>query len=458
MNNIKKYSNTAAYGAANKPQGEPRVSLVEGNAIIEGANVIVPFLRGTAKLGDHLYYDRQTGKFVFIHQDGFVKSLIDTTRYADARAVYCGDIDGDPLLVGVDTLGSKMFSQYSRCKLTGFDTEKGGTAKITASSFSCEFEYGAGDTYAEIAAAMTAAKAGDYKNYVSFEALEDGIGMKTFPVNVTVVSGDLTLTWLKAVKADGTEVDGKVSWDTLAHYCNLTEIGYNAMDLRGLDGSGCFHKKQYIEYIRTLGSATTFGPEDTNYMNEATFNALASSQTAEEKALYDKYNGNYNAYADVCASMRMIDFDAPYKTAETLRTGKVATRELAAVKLYDFDGTLTDAFPGPASANAYGINVTGFTTGLEAGNWHELGVGELSRIMRLATSRTTALEVDDVINRAIVAADGTGIYGNTTYQHCGASSANYQLIFNGPRGCLGNSYRITAAQVRVAPALKYPNS
>ena len=457
MKKLNKYESTEAYtSASDRESGTNNVSLVAGKTVIDGVNVIIPIKRGLLRVGDHLVFDKQTGKRMAVRHYGFNKNLL-ADRYADGKAVFFGNIGDKAYFVGIQNLGDKMFSQYSRCKITGFDLENGGTAKITASSFSCEFSYDAGATYADIAAAMTAAKAGDYKSYVTFQALEDGIGMKTWPTNVSVASGGLTATFLNAIKADGTEVTGKVSWDTLANYCDLTEIGYNAMDNRGMDGTGRLHKKQYIEYVRTLASATTFGDEATAFMNQTTFNSCQDGTVggADGIALYNKYNGDYYAYADVCAEMRMIDFDAPYKTAETLRTGEKATKELAAVKMYDFDGSIIDAFPAAATADAYGVTVAGFTTGFEAGNWHELGVGELARIMRLGTSRTTTLDADDVLNRAIVAGGGTAIVGNVTHALCGANTVYNQLLFYGHNGNLSGNARILTYRVRVALALEY---
>ena len=422
------------------------------------SNTTIPKYRGLLMIGDHLVFDKNTSKQMVIRDVDFDRQSL-PANLVDGKAVFYANIGDRPFFVGIENLGDKMFSQYSRCKITGFDLENGGTAKITANSFSCEFSYDAGATYAEIATAMTAAKAGDYKSYVTFQALEDGIGMKTWPTDVTVVSGGLTRTWLKAIKADGTEVDGKVSWDNLSHYCDLTEIGYNAMDMHGIDGTGRLHKKQYIEYIRTLASATTFGDEYTAFMNQATFNSCADGTVggADGIALYNKYSGNYNAYADVCASLRLINYDVPYKTAETLRTGEKATNELAAVKMYNFDGSIIDAFPTPAAAKAYGITTAGFVTGFEPGNWHEIGVGELSRIMRVATSRTTTLDADDVLNKAIVAGGGTPIVGNVSHALCGAGTVYTQLFFNGTHGRLYNYYRINTYSVRVSLALEYDN-
>lgn len=461
MKNIRKYNNIEAYGAANdRPANESSVSLVGEQVIVNGSNVIVPFKRGLAMIGDHVYFDKETRDYVLVRQKGYNAALIDTNRYVDGKAVFFANIGDKAYFAGVQSLGDKTFSQYSRCKITGFDLVNGGTAKITATSFTCEFSYGAGATYAEIAAAMTAAKAGDYRTYVSFTALDDGIGMTTWPTDVTMVSGGLTATFLNAIKADGTEVPGKVSWDTLANYCDLTEVGYQAMNMMGNDGIGIIHKAQYTEYVRTLNTATTFGDERTAFMNQATFNSCADGTVggADGIALYNKYGGDWFAYADVCAGLRMIDYDAPYKTAETLRTGEKATKELAAVKLTDFDGSLIDAFPGPAAAYAYGITTEGYTTGFEPGNWHELGVGELARIMRLATSRTTTLDADDILNKAIVAAGGTPIVGNVTHALCGAYSVNRQLICGGSGGFLGSSIRINTNRLRVALDLKYKKS
>ena len=409
-------------------------------------------------IGDHLVFDKNTSKRMVIRDVDFDRQSL-PANLVDGKAVFYANIGDRPFFVGIENLGDKMFSQYSRCKITGFDLENGGTAKITANSFSCEFSYDAGATYAEIATAMTAAKAGDYRSYVTFQALEDGIGVKTWPTSLAVDSGGLSIEWLKAIKADGTEVTGKVSWDTLANYCDLTEIGYNAMDMRGMDGTGRLHKKQYIEYIRTLASATTFGDEATAFMNQTTFNSCSDGTVGGDDgiALYNKYGGDYYAYADVCASMRLINYDVPYKTAETLRTGEKATKELAGVKMYDFDGSIINAFPAAATAEAYGITTDGFVTGFEAGNWHQLGVGELSRIMRVATSRTTTLDPDDILNKAIVAGGGTPIVGNVSHALVGASYVYYQLIFGGVAGDLRNDGRINAYRVRVSLALEYDN-
>ena len=458
MSYLHKYTDKAAYNAAtDRPANAPNVSLAGNETIFDGFNTVVPIVRGQLRIGDHLVYDKVDLCCKVVRHNGFKLAQLDTNRYIDGKAVYFGDIDDRPFFVGVISLGDIRFSQYSRCKLTGFDLDNGGTAKLTGQNFTCEFTYSAGATYTEIAAAMTAAKTGSYATYYTFTALEDGVGVTTWPTDLTVDTGGLTSTWTKAIKADGTEVDGKVSWDTLAHYCDLTEIGYNAMDMRGLDGTGRLHKKQYIEYIRTLSSATTFGDEYSAFMNQATFNSCEDGTVggADGIALYNKYGGNYYDYADVCAGLRMINYDVPRKTAETLRTGEKATKELAAVKLTNFDGTLLDAFPAAAAAHAYGITVTGYTTGFEPGNWHELGVGELSRIMRLATSRTTTLDADDILNKAIVAGGGTPIVGNVSHALCGAGSVRLQLFFYGTNGYLTDANRFGTTRVRVSLALEY---
>lgn len=420
-------------------------------------NTTIPLYRGLLIDGDHLVFDKNTGKRMVIRHGDFDRATL-PDNLVNGRMVFYGNMGDKAYFVGVEEIGSKAFSQYSRYKLTGFDLEKGNDAKIAATNFDCKFSYGANSTYADIAARMNEAKTGTYGSYVLIEALSDGIGIKTWPTDITVVSGGLAGAFLKAIKADGTEVDGKVSWDTLAHYCDLTAIGYNAMDMMGKDGIGRLHKKQYIEYIRTLGSATTFGDEYTAFMNQATFKSCADGTVggADGIALYNKYNGDYNAYANVCADLRKINYDAQYKTAETLRDGEKATNELAAVKMYDFDGSIIDAFPAPAAAKAYGITTAGFVTGFEPGNWHEIGVGELARIMRKATSRTTTLDANDVINAAIVADNGTPIVGSNSYALCGAGDAGSQLVFYGSYGILSSYYsRIGTLKVRVSRAFDY---
>ncbi len=461
MSYLHKYQDKTAYTAAtDRPANSPNVSLAGEEVIFDPVNTAIPIERGQLQIGDHLVYDKTIGKRMVIRQAGFKLAQLDTNRYIDGKAVFFGNIGDRPFFVGIENLGNIAFSQYSRCKLTGFDLENGGTAKLTGQNFSCEFSYDAGASYTEIAAAMTAAKTGSNATYYTFMALADGIGVRTWPTDLTVATGGLTKTWTKAIKADGTEVDGKVSWDTLANYCDLTEIGYSAMDMKGDTGTGSLHKAQYTEYIRTLDSATTFGDEATAFMNQATFNSCSDGTVGGDDgiALYNKYNGDWYAYADVCAGMRMINYDVPRLTAETLRTGEKATKELAAVKLTDFDGTLLNAFPAAAAAAAYGITTEGYTTGFEPGNWHQNGVGELARIMRYATSRTSTLDPDDIINQAIVAGGGTTILGSTTHALCGASSVHTQLVFYGAVGSLGSGGRYSSLRVRVSLALEYENS
>lgn len=460
MSYLHKYQDKAAYTAAtDRPANSPNVSLAGEEVIFDPVNTAIPFERGQLQVGDHLVYDKVEHKHKVIRNNGFKLANLDTSRYIDGKAVFFANIGDKAYFIGVESLGDKMFSQYSRCKLTGFDLENGGTAKLTGQNFSCEFSYDAGATYTEIAAAMTAAKTGSYATYYIFSALADGIGVRTWPTELTVASGGLSIEWLKAIKADGTEVDGKVSWDTLANYCDLTEIGCNAMDMRGMDGIVRLHKKQYIESIRTLASATTFGDEATVFMNQTTFNRCSDGTVGGDDgiALYNKYSGDYYAYADVCASMRLINYDVPYKTAETLRTGEKATKELAGVKMYDFDGSIINAFPAAATAEAYGITTDGFVTGFEPGNWHQNGVGELARIMRYATSRTSTLDPDDILNKAIVAGGGTPIVGNVTHALCGANSVNSWLVFIGNSGSLTYGNRVLTFRVRVSLALDYDN-
>ena len=462
MKKFNKYESQENYAAAsNRDRNTTNVSLVQGKTIVDGINVPIPIVRGLLRRGDHLVFDKTPGKRMVIRQAGFKLAQLDTNRYVDGKAVFFANIGNKAYFVGIQSLGDKMFSQYSRCKLTGFDLENGGTAKLTGLNFSCEFSYDAGASYTEIAAAMTAAKTGNYATNYTFSALADGIGVMT-PFDLTVATGGLTRTWTKAIKADGTEVDGKMSWETLAHYCDLTEIGCLAMDMRGISGTGMLHKAQYTEYIRTLNSATTFGDEATAFMKQATFNSCSDGTVGGDDgiALYNKYNGDWYAYADVCAGMRMINYDVPRLTAETLRTGEKATKELAAVKLTDFDGTLLNAFPAAAAAAAYGITTEGYTTGFEPGNWHQIGVGELSRIMRYATSRTSTIDPDDIINQAIVAGGGTTILGNTAYALCGADRVSGQLIFEGTYGSLNGLliYRYVSRRVVVSLALEYENS
>lgn len=450
---LRKYNNLSDKKADNGiPEDASSVSMAGEESVIDGVNVIKENVNGIVAWGDHLVYDKTEKKCKFVQFGTFKPSLLDS-RFVDARAIFICNIAGKPFILGVDEVGSPAFAAYGKYILSGFDLTAGGTVTITTTSGAGSFTYAAGSTMAQVLAAFNAGRTGYFKNYAGAVVSGSQLNVSSWP-QITAVTG-CTLTKGKCCATDGSDVEFNPSWGELTNVTGgvVTEIGYNAMNMMGQDAGFVSTPRQYAVYMANNGG-TTFGDEKTQFMNKATFDALNASGDTDKQALYDKYNGVYADYADYCASLRGIDYDVMFKTAKWSLTGKEATETLDKVKVYDFDGTTKlDAFPACSAAMNYGIATAGFLTGLEAGNWHEVGVGELTRVLRYSPLNSS--EEQDTTNKAIIEAGGTRIYGSNSYALAAARAVSTQLGVWGDPGASAGRTRIGGHAMRVALAFEY---
>lgn len=459
---IRNYQSIADYNADTRPSDGSSVSKIAKDVKCDGINVVKDFVQGAVSRGDHVVFDKNDNRIKCIQAGTFRPTML-PSNFVDGKSIFVCNIDGQPFLLGVDALASTPWAQYGRFVLKDFDLANGGSASVKVqqsggSGSVLSFSWNAGSTINDVLTAYQSAVdaiAGYYKTYSSATAdsASGEIRIKAWYGPTEATSG-CTLVKGKCIDVNGDEVEFNPSYGALANITanQLTEIGYNAMNMMGKDDGLKFGAKQYAVYISTYASATTYGSETEAFMNKATFDALEDSPT-DTLGLWVKYGGDYSKYAAVCAELRRSNPDVRLKTCSTLRTGKDATRILASIGQYDFDGTILDAFPIMANANRYGISTQGVTTGFEPGNWHLLGVVEC--LKALHEVRRINADPIDWLNAAITEAGGTLMNQNTSYAICGAHGAGNQLFVYGTSGGYGGYTRIYGYAGRVALALEY---
>ena len=133
---------------------------------------------------------------------------------------------------------------------------------------------------------------------------------------------------------------------------NTVQYARNSYNLSYMCGANF---AQYKYYYGVSGSG--HGGSDTYIaenavaarMSQVGFNACNGSGVAEQQALYDKYNGDYDAY--LMASMFAIgDTNTNGINYQSYDNGDVQSSFLASVETIDYDGSYIKAFPAAAHA------------------------------------------------------------------------------------------------------------
>lgn len=464
---LREYASQAEYNAdTTRPTDGSVVSKVANEVKYDGHMIFVENENGLVSLGDHLVYDTVDKKHKWV-KFGTLKNAANLApRYIDLKSVFIGNIDGKPSVMYITDLGSPIFGEKGRYKLTGFDFENGGTVSVTATQSGSGFtiEYAAGSTLAELVEQINTWKSsatGYFAQYSTFTADDDGESVDCQCwAGPTAVTG-CTLIPSVCKLPDGTEVNFNPSYGGLTAVSDgkVTEIGYQCMDQMGKQRGVIFGTKQYVVYESTNGS-DTFGDEQTQFMKKTRFDAGAESEIGTpERTMYDKYNGDYNAYGAVCAELRRGNPDAHYLTTLTNRPKQAieAQKILSGVLLKNFDGTWIPAFPMFHNAEVFGITALDDDEhGAEAGNWHVMSVVEC--LVLENQIRRVSSDPIDRINEAIKEGRTSGyalVSQSTSYALAGAYSANGRLVVYGSSGDCNSSVRFSGYALRPFLAFEY---
>lgn len=351
MSQVNKYADKAGYTAdKNRKDTQSAVSYVEddGEVIYDGVNVVVD--RDAADAGDLAVFDKTDGTLKFVKGATLLYDRLPPELVP--MAVVYGRRGERVRIVALRHLDFYKWAVAYEVKLSGFDLSAGGNFTLTVDSTSSEFTYPAGATLASIAAQINADTT--IAGYSWKATASDAIAAIVMECNTSAEN-------YKKISATGctlTKHAEDVDYQTTAII--IPAGTYSRLRRRnGIDTNlaGCLNDA-FLEYNRTNGSTSTNVP-------------LGSSTIIRESVFTEADNpalvAAYPTYRDYLFGEHLAEYPSAYEAF--LQDGKDNTAILAGKTKTDFYGKTVPCYPAAAAAAAYGMQVAGMTTGLEAGAW-----------------------------------------------------------------------------------------
>lgn len=467
MANLFIYKDRAAYQAAtNRPASESSVSYDGSSVIGDGVNVILPFKRGNAELGDMVIFDTVENKKKILKWKTYHAASFDSARYILSNAQYFDHKAGVGLWAAnrnasILTPNGNMWAEKCYFRLTGFDLTSNGnitfnTYYASAAHNDNEVTWTAGATLASIAASMNGL--GLNASYFKASVLADGTGIGVwvnYPTtnsissifSITAQSGSVAVQYMNKYNGQ----------DVVWQYVETSTIipgripAQNIKRKNGLVTSWSGgHLAKFIDYYGTNGSATFVDESSATPMSRACWDSLAESSVEAEIALYAKYGGDYTKYMDAaCAADPCNSYILNTSYEDAIKQ----TRLLAEVMTQDYDLNAIPAFPAAYNAYKFGIS-SGIVTGFEPGKWALPGVWDIKHLIEkvgLNSSNKTDF------NKAIDKFNPSGnFYGSGYYFWTFAEgSANSAWICVGGNGRLYDDYKFDRGSSRPVLALRF---
>ena len=432
MININKYNELDGYvHDQNRPTDENAVSQVDQTVIYDGVNVI---LKGDQlKESDvcSVFIDSETGEKVFIPVTTLNMSKLDTTRYIIQDYVLFGTCQGKKLYIA-KTQGSEKWAQDNLYKLECDLTADGGfdwaiTINGTAKSETVAWVAANNPTLDDI---RTQLQTGAVSSRLMFTVDPSGdfirIVVNSYSNSTFTLSNNTgaTLTDLStfAKKGDDALASAHRQWQGV-------EVNTLFADYPGAAASTTLYAKnnmnlsyrcagnldKYKQYYRTNGSAT-YVAEASGTMSEAGFAALDGSSVAGAQELFDKYNGDWNAYM----AARVVRLDIPYRSSMEFKSYNYR----ASITTLNFDGEYIPAFPAARAAAQT-------TIGGEA-----CYLPTIHQLVMLMDADRMAL-----INIGLRVINGTLLNTSTSRWSVAEYSANNAWLYGGYRGNVDSTYK-----------------
>lgn len=351
MSQVNKYADKAGYTAdKNRKDTQSAVSYVEddGEVIYDGVNVVVD--RDAADAGDLAVFDKTDGTLKFVKGATLLYDRL-PPELVPMDVVY-GRRGERVRIVALRHLDFYKWAVVYEVKLSGFDLSAGGNFTLTVDSTSSEFTYPAGATLASIAAQINADTT--IAGYSWKATASDEIAAIVMECNTSAEN-------YKKISATGctlTKHAEDVDYQTTAII--IPAGTYSRLRRRnGIDTNlaGCLNDA-FLEYNRTNGSTSTNVP-----LGSSTIIRESVFTEADNPALF----AAYPTYRDYLFGEHLAEYPSAYEAF--LQDGKDNTAILAGKTKTDFYGKTVPCYPAAAAAAAYGMQVAGMTTGLEAGAW-----------------------------------------------------------------------------------------
>ena len=433
MININKYNKVSDYLSDEKITDESIVSQVDNSVVYTGVNVL---LKGDQLSEDSVCVvakDSTTGEPVYIPIETYQAAMLDT-RYTVQDFILFGMTNGKKLYMHKNSAESAMWAASNRYHLECDLTANGGfswaiTLNGTATSGTVRWDNG--DTLQSVLDQLTPQASAQ----ISFALDDDGkyikITCNSYSNSTLTLSENTgaTLVDLSAYCKIGGVNQAQVhrTWQGQSVAALFPESGFLPANATQYARSGINlsyrcggNLERFKAYYRTNGSAEYIS-EDTlsSRMSEAGFAALNGSGNVAAQALYDKYNGSWDAYME--ASMIQIN-DRKRDGVEfrSYDNGGLQNGFLASVMTLDFDmETWIPAYPAAYNASQTSID------------------GNPGCLM---TNHQIGLVMDDQryqkIRTALSAIGGTPIANNQYYWLVSEYAAGSAWLFNGTSGCV----------------------
>ena len=351
MSQVNKYADKAGYTAdKNRKDTQSAVSYVEddGEVIYDGVNVVVD--RDAADAGDLAVFDKTDGTLKFVKGATLLYDRLPPELVP--MAVVYGRRGERVRIVALQHLGFYKWAVAYEVKLSGFDLSAGGNFTLTVDNTSSEFTYPRGATLASIAAQINADTT--IAGYSWKATASDAIAAIVMECNTSAEN-------YKKISASGCTLTKHAEYvdyqTTTAIIPQKTTV--NVRRRNGVDSqlAGC-DNDAFLEYYRENGTTgTDILPGSSTIIRESVF-----TQT-DNPALF----AAYPTYRDYLFGEHLAEYPSAYEAF--LQDGKDNTAILAGKTKTDFYGKTVPCYPAAAAAAAYGMQVAGMTTGLEAGAW-----------------------------------------------------------------------------------------
>ena len=446
MINIQKYNSLNDYlQDQSRPAGECAVSQIGNTIKYDGVNVILKENQLNEDSVCSVFIDTLTGEKVYVPVETLSLAVLDTSRYTIQNYVLFGMSNGKKLFISGVQQSSKKWAEDNWYKIECDLTANGGfdwaiTINGTAKSGTVAWE-----ADATLDSIVTQLQTGAVSNRLIFShvAEEDFIRVtvnnysnSTFTLtnNTGATLTDLS-TFCKVGGVDQPTahhqwqgVSVKTLFDAYPGCSPSTTLyGRNKLNMSYRAGANLAKYKQY--YRGSNGSAT-YVAETGGRMSEQGFANLNGSGNADAQALYDKYNGSWDAYMEA----GMVWVDSTYRSSMEFKSydnGKACNDFLASVTTMNFAGEYVPAFP--AAALAAQTTIAG-----EAGC--------------LPTIHEIALFMEDErmakINIGLDAINGTKLANSTSNWAVGDSIVNNAWLYYGTTGNINYYYKFNSFGAR----------
>lgn len=351
MSQVNKYADKAGYTAdKNRKDTQSAVSYVEddGEVIYDGVNVVVD--RDAADAGDLAVFDKTDGTLKFVKGATLLYDRLPPELVP--MAVVYGRWGERVRIVALRHLDFYKWAVAYEVKLSGFDLSAGGNFTLTVDNTSSEFTYPAGATLASIAAQINADTT--IAGYSWKATASDAIAAIVMECNTSAENYKKISATGCTLTKHAEDVDYQTTTAIIPQKTTVNVRRRNGVDsqLAGCDNDA------FLEYYRENGSTSTNVP-----LGSSTIIRESVFTEADNPALF----AAYPTYRDYLFGEHLAEYPSAYEAF--LQDGKDNTAILAGKTKTDFYGKTVPCYPAAAAAAAYGMQVAGMTTGLEAGAW-----------------------------------------------------------------------------------------